>query len=148
MSSIQTGGGKNGSLEELETSSQSAVTLREVIDGFETLQEQEEWRADSSSFRIESMWDDESYEEFTLEQQIVMYVQENPGRSRNAIFRYCRDRGYSHSAVEESYNVLVYSKRTIQRLNVGTSLSPRYAHFINGLHEQKRDVLNEVLGPL
>jgi hypothetical protein len=139
---------KNGFPEELETSYSSAVTLRDVIDGFQTPQEQEEWREDSSSFGIGNAWDDESSEDFTLEQEILMYVQEYPGKSRNAIFKYCRKRGYSYSAVEEGYNVLVYDKKVIQRLNVGTSLSPRYAHFFDGFQEQKRDALYEVLGPM
>jgi hypothetical protein len=140
--------GKNGSPEELETSYSSVVTLRDVIDGFQTLQEQEEWREDSSSFGIGNTWDDERSEDFTLEQEILMYVQEHPGKSRNAIFRYCRKRGYSYSAIEEGYNVLVYDKKVIQRLNVGTSLSPRYAHFFDGFQEEKRDALYEVLGPM
>lgn len=138
---------KTRPLEELETY-QSAVTLREILDGFQTLQEQEEWRDDSSSLGMESLWDDERDEEFALEQELLTYVQENPGRSRNAIFRHCRNRGYSHSAVGEIYNVLVYDKKIIQRLNVGTLLFPRYAHFLDELQEQKRDALYEVLGPL
>ncbi|MGC1122127.1 MAG: hypothetical protein WBA22_13640 [Candidatus Methanofastidiosia archaeon] len=132
----------------METSYSSAVTLREVIDGFQTLQEQEEWREDSSSFGIGNAWDDERSEECTLEQEITIYVQEHPGRSRNAIFRHCKKRGYSYSAIEEGYNVLVYDKKVIQRLNVGTSLSPRYAHFFDGFQEQKRDALCEILGPM
>ncbi|MBU7017790.1 MAG: hypothetical protein HXS44_09785 [Theionarchaea archaeon] len=97
----------------------------------------------------EDLWDSLKNEE-TLEQQMVQFVYENPGRSHSALFAYFREAGFPYADIRETYNTLLYDKKILQRLNVGTDKSPRYAHFVAGLFafEPKRDVLYDVLGPI
>jgi hypothetical protein len=86
----------------------------------------------------------------TLEQHMMQFVYENPGRSYNAIFTCFREEGFSYADIRETYNMLLYDKKILQRLNVGTDKSPRYAHFVVGFFafEPRRDVLYDVLGPM
>lgn len=104
---------------------------------------------DGEKDSYEDSWDFLKNEE-TLEQHMIQFVYENPGRSHNALFTYFKEEGFPYADIREAYNTLLYDKKILQRLNVGTDKSPRYAHFVAGLFafEPKRDVLYDVLGPI
>ena len=118
------------------------ISARDVVDQFTS-------RDGGERDPYEDSWDFLEGKE-TLEQQMMKFLYENPGRSHSAIFAYFRKEGFSYADIRETYNMLLYDKKILQRLNVGTDKSPRYAHFVAGLFafESKRDVLYEVLGPI
>ncbi|MGD2248754.1 MAG: hypothetical protein PVF58_10145 [Candidatus Methanofastidiosia archaeon] len=85
-----------------------------------------------------------------LERKIMVFIRENPGKSLNAIFSYFKQEGFSHKDILEAYNTLMYDQKIVQRLNVGTEESPRYAHFLADFfaYDSGKDVLYDVLGPV
>lgn len=117
---------------------ESIVSLREIVEGFNQQDPEtgcEEWVMEGDCV--------------TLEQQIIQFVREKPGRSCNAIFNHFKQKGFKHSHILEIYNILVYSKKILQRINVGTVASPRYAHFVDFFEfEPRKDALYDVLGPI
>ncbi len=122
----------------LKTDVESIVSLREIIDGFNQQDipetDYEEWMEGDC---------------ITLEQQMIQFVREKPGKSCNAIFNHFKQKGFKHSCILEIYNILVYSKKILQRLNVGTVTSPRYAHFVEFFEfKPRKDALYDVLGPI
>jgi hypothetical protein len=86
----------------------------------------------------------------TLERKIEVFIRENPGKSLNAIFNYFKQQGFSHKDILSSYNILMYDQKIVQRLNVGTEETPRYAHFLADFfaYDPGKDVLYDVLGPV
>lgn len=121
-----------------KTDVESIVSLREIVEGFNQQDPEtgcEEWVMEGDYM--------------TLEDQIIQFVREKPGRSCNAIFNHFKQKGFNHSHILEIYNILVYSKKALQRLNVGTVASPRYAHFVDFFEfEPRKDALYDVLGPI
>lgn len=125
---------------------EAMISVQEVIDGFVLHQNA---RADRVSFYGKgNLWNSEN--DIDLEQQMLQFVYENPGRSYSAIFKEFKREGYVHSVILETYNILVYDRKILQRLNVGTDAHPRYAHFVTEFlaSEPKKDVLYDVLGPI
>lgn len=119
------------------------VTVKEVIDGFDLVPNGNEYSCEK-----DSLWD-LMESDLNLEQQIVQFIHENPGRSCNAIFKCFREKGFTYTDVLETYNILVYDKKMLLRINVGTATSPRYAHFVTGhVHKPGKDVLYDILGPI
>lgn len=121
----------------------SILTVREVIDTFNL-----ENRSGGTPY--EGVPWDLAESDVTLEQQIIQFVYENPGRSYSAIFRYLKEQGHAYTEILEAYNILMYDKKVLRRLNVGTSASPRYAHFVTQYFfaEPRRDALYDILGPI
>ncbi len=137
----------NDPLRELEATAldnEAMISVQEVIDGFALHQNK-----NRVSFHGKGILRN-SENDIDLEQQVLQFVYENPGRSYSAIFKQFRREGYTHSAILEAYNILLYDKKILLRLNVGTAAYPRYAHFVTDFlsSEPKKDVLYEVLGPI
>lgn len=135
-------------LEEVETApdTESMISMREVLDAFDISCGS---AGEAYPYERDSLWDAaDDYE--GLEQQIVQYIRENPGRSYNAIFNHFKNEGFTYTNILETYNTLVYSKKILLRVNVGTDTSPRYAHFAMEFFvlQPKRDVLYDILGPV
>jgi hypothetical protein len=99
---------------------------------------------------VQELWDLETENQMDLAQRVLEFIHENPGRSKNAIIQQFKAEGFSHSKILEAYHVLLYDKKIIIRMNVGTKSSPRYAHFSSPpfYGDPGRDPLYEVLGPL
>lgn len=117
-----------------------SLTIREVIDGF----------ASSPSGQDRdpcgSLWDLMEDEQRELRQRMVQFILENPGKSYNAIFNYFKKEGFNYKSILETYNILLYDKKILQRINTGTAAFPRYAHFAHV--EPEKDGLHDVFGPL
>ncbi len=137
---------KNVKEMEIASNTEAVASLREVIDGFDSLQSMQEdekyhWEVD--------LWDvPDEYRD--LGQRMAEFVRENPGRSYNALFNYFKSEGFFYRDILETYNILVYDKKILLRLNVGTAASPRYAHFVLDFFVQEpvKDALFEILGPI
>jgi hypothetical protein len=131
-------------LESTSDSEPSMLSLREVIDTFHLSRNASH---EDSSQRNDVLPTEKGSD---LEQQMIQYVCESPGKSCNALFKYFRERGFSHKCILETYNILLYDRKVIQRLNVGTDRSPRYAHFLTDFfaYAPGKDVLYDVLGPV
>ena len=119
------------------------LSAREVVEAFGMSRNSVE-----DGVSDKDQWDFTAHE--NLEQDMVQFISGNPGKSYSAVFAHFRKEGFSYTDIRETYNVLVYDKKLLQRLNVGTDKSPRYAHFVTGLfaYEPGRDALYEVLGPV
>lgn len=124
---------------------EASVSVQEIVEGFSLSSKRENESSDP-----DGAWRWTEGDEETLEQQIVYFVYENPGKSYNALFKWFKEKGFTHTDILEAYNVLIYEKKAIRRLNVGTETSPRYAHFVTELfaREPGKDALYDVLGPL
>ena len=124
----------------------SMITVRDVIDGFSMLQDGEE---NGGYPNWNCSWDVKETE-MDLEQKMMQFAYENPGRSRSAIVRKFKKEGFSRGEILETYTVLVYDKKILRRIDVGTAKSPRYAHFAVDLFVDNpgKDALYDVLGPL
>lgn len=133
---------KNPLRDEATLDTESMITVKEVINGFDL-----HYQPDDST--TDELWD-LMETDLNLEQQIVQFVHDNPGRSYRAIFKYFRDQGFTYTDILETYNVLVYSKEMLMRLNVGTTRYPRYAHFVAGYYVRGpgKDALYDILGPI
>jgi len=138
-------------LEEVEATpdTESMISMREILDAFNLPHDSTE---DVYPYEKGDLWDmmDDLDEHEGLEQKIVQYIRENPGRSYNAIFNHFKKEGFTYTEVLETYNVLVYSKKILLRVNVGTDTSPRYAHFVMEFFvpQPEKDVLYDILGPV
>jgi len=121
----------------------SMISVKDIIDGFTLLQ-----NARNQIFERESVQNTKN--DIDLEQKMVQFLYENPGRSYSAIFKRFKKEGFTHGSILETYNVLLYDKKILRRLNVGTAASPRYAHFVTEppVYEHEKDVLYEILGPI
>lgn len=99
---------------------------------------------------VQELWDTETENQIDLAQRILEFIDENPGRSKNAILHQFKAEGFAHSRILDAYNILLYDRKIIVRMNVGTKSSPRYAHFSSppSYGARGRDPLYEVLGPL
>lgn len=128
---------------EVDNMKSSILSVREVIDTFNLENK-------SGGTPYKSMPWDLAESDVTLEQQIIQFIYENPGRSYSAIFRYFKEQGYTYTEILEAYNILLYDKKVLRRLNVGTSASPRYAHFVTQYFfaEPRRDALYDIFGPI
>ena len=144
---VQEPGSIKDPLEDLEVapdSEASMISVKDIIDGFTLLQN----ARNQISFERESAQNTKN--DIDLEQKMVQFLYENPGRSYSAIFKHFKKEGFTHSSILETYNVLLYDKKILRRLNVGTAASPRYAHFVTEppVYEHEKDVLYEILGPI
>jgi hypothetical protein len=99
---------------------------------------------------LQEVWNTETGKKLDLAHRIFEFIQENPGRSKNAILQQFKAEGFSPSKILEAYHILIYDKKIIMKMNVGTKSTPRYAHFSSPpfFVKPERDVLYEVLGPL
>lgn len=133
-------------IEEVETTPDAEmISLREILDGFDFSRDTTD---DVYSHEKGNLWNVmNGYED--LEHRMIQYVQEIPGRSYSAIFEHFKEEGFTHTDILETYNILVYDKKILLRINVGTAASPRYAHFVAGfLVSAGKDALYEILGPI
>ncbi|MBU7042246.1 MAG: hypothetical protein HXS47_01550 [Theionarchaea archaeon] len=132
-----------GSIQGMET---DMMSLRDVVHTLFPPQ----WEGESQSPTLQDMWDRDEPSQIDVAHRICEYVLENPGRSKNAIIQQFKAEGFSHSTIMEAYHILIYDKKIIIRINVGTKSAPRYAHFTSPPFSPKpeRDALYEVLGPL
>ena len=128
---------------EVDDMKSSILSVREIIDTFNLENKRGEPPCESMPWGL-------AESDITLEQQIIQFIYENPGRSYSAIFRYFKDQGYTYTEILEVYNILLYDKKVLRRLNVGTSASPRYAHFVTHYFfaEPRKDALYAILGPI
>ena len=74
----------------LKTDVESIVSLREIIDGFN--------QQDILKTNYEEWMEGDC---ITLEQQMIQFVREKPGRSCNAIFNHFKQKGFKHSCILE-----------------------------------------------
>ncbi|KYK37882.1 MAG: hypothetical protein HXS46_13115 [Theionarchaea archaeon] len=121
------------------------LTVRDVINGFTPSN-----RVDESFYKRGDPWDSTEENCRELKQQMVQFLYESPGRSYSAIFKHFRREGFTHKDILETYNILLYDKKILRRLNVGTDRSPRYAHFVTKpfFGDPQKDALYDVLGPV
>lgn len=142
---------EKGPSESLEVTTEgmelSLVSVREVIDSFNSSRDAV---SGVHPYVEGGSWDMMENEQKELERKIMQFVFENPGKSYNAILKHFKSEGLAHTTILEAYNVLLYEKKILKRLNVGTLASPRYAHFAVELQERepKKDALYDVLGPM
>ncbi len=124
---------------------ESMLTVRDVIDGFAPSN-----GADESFYRRGDPWDSMEENCRELKQQMVQFLFESPGRSYSAIFKHFKKEGFTYKDILETYNILLYDKKILRRLNVGTDASPRYAHFVTKpfFGGSQKDALYDVLGPV
>jgi hypothetical protein len=131
-------------LEPIAISTEMA-SFKDVVDEFASVQDAKDSLSSDSD-----PWNNEENDLLSLESRIMQFVRERPGKSCNAIFKHFKKEGFRYTEISEAYNILLYDRKVLQRINAGTKIAPRYAHFSQDFfaYEPRKDVLYDVLGPL